>query len=332
MIRSSKNILKKISLLFIAIAILITAFFSFEIGTRHEEVSRAGAAVNAFYKLVKPKRFLPAMLENPTRIEGALSPSSSFASKYEIAYQNLNGNELITAHAIDNNDIHLIYLHGGAYVLGKEGMANREEIISLLIENTKGKVTFFDYPVAPESQVEETLEALENAYQYLLKRYPNDRFMLIGDSAGGGLALSFSQMIQDSPIKQPEKLILYSPWLDASMTNPDIKPLESYDMLLPKEALIDAATKYAGSSNLKNPLVSPIYGNFNHLGDILMFYGTHELFYPDALKLEEMAIENSYDITFSYYPDMQHVWILMPIPEADQALQETYEFILNDGY
>ncbi|MEM7131635.1 MAG: alpha/beta hydrolase [Chloroflexota bacterium] len=328
---TTKYILKKILFFFIAIAILMSALLSYVIATRHKGVSPSGSVVNAFYKVVKPKNFLQSMLDNPNRIDVALAPSNWFAAKYEISYKNLNGDELITASATDHNDIHLIYLHGGAYILGKEGMENREQVIGRLIENTKAKVTFFDYPVAPESQYEETLEAMERAYHYLLNTYPNDRFMMIGDSAGGGLALSFSQMIKDRSIKQPEKLILYSPWLDLSMTNPEIEPLESYDMLLPKEALIDAATKYAGADDLKNPLVSPIYGDFNDQGEILMLYGTHELFYADALKLEEMAIEHNYNITFKFYTEMQHVWILFPIREANQAFQETYDFILNDG-
>ena len=330
-IKPTKNGIKKILLFFIAMAIFITGFLSYIIATRHEDVSPSGAVVNRFYTILKPKNFLPSMLENPNRIDEVLAPSNRFAAKYETSYKNLNGNELITSSATDHNDIHLIYLHGGAYVLGKEGMENRERLIDLLIQNTKAKVTFFDYPVAPESQYEETLEAMDNAYHYLLNKYPNDRFMFVGDSAGGGLALAFSQMIKDDSIKQPEKLILYSPWLDLSMTNPAIDPLESEDMLLSKDALIDAATKYAGSSNeLKNRYVSPIYGEFNNLGEILMFYGTHELFYADALELETTAVEHNYDITFNYYVEMQHVWVLMPIAEADQALQESYNFILND--
>ena len=329
--KSMKNAIKKTFVFLIAITILITALLSYVIATRHEDVSPSGAVVNQFYKIIKPKNFLQSMLDNPKRIDDVLAPSDRFAARYEITYKNLNGNELITASATDHNDIHLIYLHGGAYILGKEGMENREQVISLLIENTMAKVTFFDYPVAPEAQYEETLEAMESAYQYLLNRYPNDRFMLIGDSAGGGLALSFSQMIKDRSIKQPEKLILYSPWLDLSMTNPAIEPLESYDMLLPKETLIDSAIKYVGSDDLKNPLVSPIYGDFNNLGEILLFYGTHELLYADALKLEAMAIEHNYNIIFRFYTEMQHVWILMPIAEANQTFQETYDFILNDG-
>ena len=100
-------------------------------------------------------------------------------------------------------------------------------------------------------------------------------------------------------------------------------------MLLKRVVLIESAIKYAGANDLKNPLVSPLYGDFNNLGEILMFYGTHELFYADALKLEEKAIANQYSITFNYYPEMQHVWMQFPIREADQAMQETYNFILN---
>jgi len=152
----------------------------------------------------------------------------------------------------------------------------------------------------------------------------------MGDSAGGGLGLSYAMTIKDSAIKQPSKLILYSPWLDVSMTNPAIDEYVDTDYILDKKALIEAAKSYVGDGELTDPRVSPIYGDFEGLGEILMFFGTHEMFYGDALKLQEILNSEEYDIRFSFYPEMQHVWILGPIEETELTLQETYDFILKN--
>lgn len=321
--------LKYILYLLLILALLLGGFIGYTLLNRNIEVSSSGTISNGFYRLIQPKRFLNRLLENPKRIDTPLTPSEKFSNTYRTQYKNLNGNELITANLENPTDVHIIYLHGGAYILGKEGMTNREKIMGDLIDNTFGKVTFFDYPVAPESQYSETIEALNTAYQYLIETYPEDRFIFVGDSAGGGLALSYGQMISDEAIKQPEKYVLFSPWLDVSMSNADIAPLEELDMLLSKEDLLQSAIKYAGSENLKNPLISPLYGDFNGLGEILMFYGTHELLYADAMKLEDLSDLNDYDITFNYYEEMQHVWILLPIEETNKAMLETYDFILS---
>jgi acetyl esterase/lipase len=320
------KLLASLLLLFLFLVLPMTIYLFIRVKKRDKEVSVSGAIMNAFYYLFKPKNF-PKIIYDQKRSDKKLCPSEKFSNKYIISYKIIDNDEFITASNNDPNDIHLIYLHGGAYILGKSGMKSREAIISQLIDNTNSKVTFFDYPVAPESNYKNTLKAVHVMYLYLLKNYNQDRFMFIGDSAGGGLSLAFSQMIKNEMIKKPEKLILYSPWIDISMSNPEIKKFEKFDMLLTIKDLLNAAKLYAGIDELKNSLVSPIYGDFENLGDILLFSGTHELLYADVLKLQKMKTKAN--ITFSIYPKMQHVWILAPIKETTQALNQTYEFILE---
>jgi acetyl esterase/lipase len=315
-----------ILLLTFMIISFIVIYVIVSVKKRGNEVSESGEIMNALFRLFKPKKF-PNILYKIKRSEKKLCPTEKFSNRFNISYKNIDNNELITASNNHPNDIHLIYLHGGAYVVGKSGMKSRETIISQLIDNTNSKVTFFDYPVAPESNYKNTLEAVHDMYLYLLKTYKEDRFMFIGDSAGAGLSLAFSQMIKNEKIKKPEKLILYSPWIDISMSNPEIKKLEKFDMMLTIKDLLNAAKIYVGSDDLKNPLVSPIYGDFEDLGDILLFSGTHELLYADVLKLQKMKTTTK--IIFNIYHEMQHVWILAPISETNKALQETYEFILE---
>lgn len=151
----------------------------------------------------------------------------------------------------------------------------------------------------------------------------------MGDSAGGGLGLAYAQFIKDEGIKQPAKLVLYSAWIDIGMSNPLIDDMLEYDLLLDKEVLINAGQSYLGDGDAEDPLVSPIFGNFEGLGDILMFYGTHEMIYPDALKFESLANEKGWAINFSFYNQMQHVWILLDTIETRFALEETRDFILD---
>ena len=296
---------------------------------KYTNISFSGRVMNLFYRTLKPKRLLKKLFDNPQRKYGPLSASKSFSHNYKLSNYNVDGNELLTATKESKNTTHLIYLHGGAYVLGKDGLKNREQIMKQLIDNTESKLTFFDYPVAPEAQYKETLNGVLSSYQYLLETYPNDDFQFVGDSAGAGLALAFAQMIKDSDIKQPKKLILFSPWIDLSMSNPEINDLLELDMLLSKEALLESAKKYVGDDDLKNPLASPLYGDYTGLCPIQMFFGTHELLYADAIKLQDISTENNFDIEFNFYHKMQHVWIIAPIDESKHALNKAYEFILK---
>lgn len=331
LVKKIKTLFKRIvSISFMIIFLTVIVFISYlgwSIFTRNESVSISGEVANSMYRIIKPKRFLNYLFENPTRSMEVLSPSDRFKESYETAYYYIDGNELITA-SLSDSKRHIIYLHGGGYVLGKDGMKHREKILGQLIENTNSKVTFFEYPVAPESNCEKTLQAFNSAYRLLIETYPQDEFIFVGESAGGGLALSYAMQLKEENIKQPTKLILFSPWLDVSMSNPEIDTMESLDMLLSKEALLNTGNLYRGQIDAQNPKVSPIYGDFDNLGKILIFYGSHELFYPDGVKLKKkLKKENSVD--FRFYPEMQHVWVLSPIAEANKALEETYSFILE---
>lgn len=299
----------------------------YRILTRNTDISHQAEFVNLILGITKPKKSLIRVFMNPPRANSPLKASKKFASRYDTVYRNIDGTEIITAKPIKPIGVHIVYLHGGAYVLGKNGFKGHESFVSNLVIATGAKVSFIDYPVAPESKYRETLECVNKAYSRLVEEYSNDRFILIGDSAGGGLALSLAQIIANRKnIKQPEKIVLYSPWLDLSLDNPEIVEHEKNDMILSREALLYAATQYA-EKDFKDPMVSPLYGDFTGLGPILMFFSSSELFYPDGLRMKKIADTNNHEIQFKFYPLMPHDWVIFQIPEAEKALRETQEFL-----
>ncbi len=223
------------------------------------------------------------------------------------------------------NHNHIVFFHGGAYLL--QGSSMHIKLIKTLAKNACCKVSYFDYPLAPENTYLKTFEMVQMSYNQLIYNYAADDFIFVGDSAGGGLALAFAQkLINDKATKLPVKCVLFSPWIDLSMTNPPIKLQEAKDKILPLNGLIYAARKYAGEDDLNNYLLSPINGNFDELPPILVFYGTEELFYPDIELLKDRA-RNSGNFIFRKFEGMQHDWVILPIPEAKVAIKEAIEFI-----
>jgi acetyl esterase/lipase len=222
-------------------------------------------------------------------------------------------------------NMHVLYFHGGAYLL--EGNSMHWKIVETVVNKANCKVSYIDYPLAPECTYKITFDMVQQSFDRLTQQYPNDRFMLMGDSAGGGLALAFAQKLaNENAVVQPVKNILFSPWLDLSMQNPEIKKQESLDKLLPLQGLIEAGKKYAGGDDVNNYLLSPINGNMAGIGETIIFYGTHELFYPDCKKMKDKTISLG-NFTFHEFHEMQHDWVILPIPEAKEALNIAIEFI-----
>lgn len=236
----------------------------------------------------------------------------------------------------DFQNWHVVFFHGGGYA--SESSVNQFLMINKFIKLTGIRVTFVEYPLTPEYNVNHTTLMAFQSYQHLVQEFPEQQFILMGDSAGGGLALALALMIKEvvqnqaadsllPKLKQPEKLILYSPWLDVSMTHEDIPEYDSKDIFLNLESLKEVGVRYAADLSLFDPRVSPIYGDLNDLGQIALFYGTHEVLAPDCEKLSKVKGLQGTSIQSYVYDEMQHDFMVMPLPEQEQVLQETFEFI-----
>ena len=275
-------------------------------------------------KLVNAKRGNEKAMENPRR-------DTDFFNRKNFRKEFITEEEFIDGFQVTEKSLnrHVIFLHGGGYVL--RAVRSHKNIVERMVKKYNLKVTFVDYPLAPEYTADKTHEVLMKAYKSVTEKNKGDKFYFFGDSAGGGLALAFLQEARDKDVTPfPKKTVLMSPWPDISMTNEEIKDFEEKDPLLPVQSLIKAGKQYAGNLDLKSPLVSPIYGNMDNLGDIMLLFGTNEVLYPDCMKLSDMfdiAIGTRMELYIG--ENLCHDWILAPLKETDEALDAIGKFYLE---
>lgn len=288
-------------------------------------MSASTKLIKLFFELSNAKKWVEKSFLNPPRSAKLIVPKHISRNFHLTEYQ-ISNKSVITVQPQSNvTNMHILFFHGGAYLL--EGSSMHWKLVETFLSKTNCKVSYVDYPLAPENTYKQTFEMVQQSFDRLIKDYPNDRFIFVGDSAGGGLALAFAQkLLQENAAVQPVKNILFSPWLDLSMQNPEIKTQENLDKLLPLNGLIKAGLQYAGGEDLRNYLLSPINGNTEGLGETHVFYGTHEMFYPDCKLLKEMT-KNNPAFSFHEFHGMQHDWVVYPIPEAKQALDLAIDFI-----
>jgi epsilon-lactone hydrolase len=277
-----------------------------------------------FLTILNFKKLVEISLRNPSR-EKKLSVSRHLYKIFDVNEFQIMDKSVITLSPKGKvTHIHILFFHGGGYML--EGTSMHWKILEKIAIKANSKVSYIDYPLAREYTYKTTFEMVQQCYHKLLNENPNDRFMFMGDSAGGGLALAFAQKLAaENAAIQPQKLILFSPWLDMNLQNSE---LEKLDKILSVATLRDAAKAYSGGEDINQYLLSPINGKLQGLGETLIFYGTHEILYNDCLKLKEKTagLENFY---FQEFAEMQHDWVLFPIAEADKALEIAVEFIVR---
>ena len=219
----------------------------------------------------------------------------------------------------------IIYLHGGAYV---------EEMLPfhwLMLDKitSRADVPFIipEYPLAPFSDYEDCYQKMEVFYRKVLEYYPDKKIILMGDSAGGGLALGLTMYFHSLGLKTPEKLILMSPWVDLVMDNPEIEKYIPVDPILKYDDLSVDARFWANGTDLRDYRLSPIYGELEGIRDVSLFTGTHEFFYPDIVKFYELCKEKKIPCDLHIGEGLNHVYPAYPIPEADEAIETMVKII-----
>lgn len=221
----------------------------------------------------------------------------------------------------------IIYLHGGAYV--NNLVEAHWRIIRDLMLVTDVDIIAPLYALAPHFTWVTAFEQLRGLYLNLSAENPDREIIIAGDSAGGGLALAFSQMLRDENLKPPKALILFSPWLDVSMTDKKLSSLQRKDKMLAIPGAKWAGEKWAGETKTTDPRVSPIYGSMKNLPPIVVFSGSADILYADVLRLKTIVRQNNLNINIYEYPELFHVWVGAPIPEAKQAFKQVSNFINN---
>jgi len=265
---------------------------------------------------------------NPPRGTRPLAPYSFPGSQKPEAWT-VDGSRLLTLSGDPPVRAHVIFLPGGAYIV--EATPFHRAFAEKLAKTPGLSVTLIDYPKSPEHTYQAAHDLVREAYHQLRDRYPDQEICLLGDSAGGGLALAFQASLRDQGITPlPRRIALISPWLDLSLSHPEIPAYSNRDPILPLEGLRYAADLYAGGADLKDPALSPLFGDLNGLGEILLVFGTEEIFYPDCLDLiARIEGARGTRLAWEVGKDLIHAWPLFPFPESAPALERIAQFLLG---
>ena len=278
-------------------------------------------------RLTRTKRTVNRMRQRVENGERTYTePSRRLHRKHSIEKREVNGHLVWTIAPKDNGcGKQIIYLHGGAYV--NSFASQHWEFMSKLVDALGCTVTAPNYPHAPEYHVHDVFEFLLPLYLELASGVGSENVTLMGDSSGGGISLALAQRLREDGLPQPGNVVLLSPWLDATLSHPEIVNVDKIDPFLGVDGLKYAGAAYARDVDPKSYLVSPVYGSFRNLAPVTVFIGTRDVFLPDCRKLCERAAAEGVSIDYREYDRMVHDWMLGPLPEAKHVLREIVELL-----
>ena len=239
------------------------------------------------------------------------------------------GMAFFTLNAHDDAPVGIFYLHGGAYVGGFN--AYQWRLMNRLAEDTGAEIVAPDYHRAPFGNCAQAYSDVGGLYRDYAGAHPGRRIVLMGDSAGGGLALGLAEALAREGGPLPERLVLFSPWVDLTMENPDIADYVAVDPILHLPLVKVHGRAWADDLDPHDWRASPLFGDMAGLPSVTLYAGTRELLYPDLLLLNDALTAAGVEVDFHVGRGLNHEYPLMPIPEGKRAVREVEALLLGQS-
>ena len=223
----------------------------------------------------------------------------------------------------------LMFLHGGGYCSGS--ILSHRRMVSEAGRAGRVGTLAVGYRLAPEHPFPAAFDDALTAWLFLRRQgFAAKHIAIGGDSAGGGLALALALKLRDGKEELPACLWLVSPWTDLTMSGSTLVTKDAIDPLIHRAYLDELADAYlGGTTDRKDPRVSPLFGNLSGMPPTLIQVGSAETLLDDAVRLAAEAGGANASVTLEIWPHMIHAWHLWNacLEPGRQALDNAGSFI-----
>jgi len=201
----------------------------------------------------------------------------------------------------------VLYLHGGGY-LGGSARGHRA-LIARVAEAARAVAVAPDYRLAPENRFPAAVEDAVAVYRALLEAGTEPGQLIVaGDSAGGGLTLALALALKAEGLPQPAGFFAMSPWADLTQSGASYEAKAETDTMITKATLDGAALAYLGGLDARDPLASPIFGDFEGVAPVLIQTGSEEALLSDSITMADVLAHARVDVRLEVWPEMIHVF------------------------
>ncbi len=267
--------------------------------------------------------------------ESGAEGAKNWAEKYKVTIKKemidgVNVYYLTPASLTPKKSKHLfVYLHGGAYIFGG-GMSGLSEAV-LIASRVQIPVVAVDYRMPPDHPYPVPVEDVVRVYKSLIKSHPAASIAMGGSSSGGGLALATVHKLKSLQLTLPGALFIGTPWSDLTKSGDSLYVNEGIDRkIVTYDGFITAAAKlYADGHDLKEPGLSPVYGDFSGFPPTMLVTGTRDLFLSLTVRVHRKMKAAGVIADLNVYEGLSHVeyFVVPDAPESIEAYSELEKFL-----
>jgi acetyl esterase/lipase len=256
-------------------------------------------------------------------------PQPAHVSITPAAFSACGGEWVRGGQGLDERKV-LLYFHGGGYF---SCSPSTHRPITWRLSVVAGRpVLALDYRQGPVHTLADSLTDALDAYDCLLGRgYAARDIILAGDSAGGHLTLATLLALRDRELPLPAAAICLSPWAD--LTDFPRRANRWQDPLLSASRVRWLARRWTSGLDPRDPLVSPVLGDFSGLPPLMIVTGSTEVLREEARRVAERARLAGVPVRYEEWRRMPHVFPILAdvLPEARMAFRHMSQFLSAVG-
>jgi epsilon-lactone hydrolase len=222
----------------------------------------------------------------------------------------------------------ILYLHGGAYVLGS--IETHAALAGRLALAAKARCLVPDYRLAPEHPHPAAVNDAADTYRWLLDQGADPaKTAIAGDSAGGGLTLATLVKLRDEGVPLPAAAVCISPWVDLEATGDSIETKAAEDPMVQRDGILAFSRLFIGGGDPRDPLAAPLYADLHGLPPVLIQVGSAEILLDDAARISRRLEDSGVPVDLQVWDDMIHVWHFFAgvLDEGQAAIDQIGRFL-----
>lgn len=266
-------------------------------------------------------------LKEKKLVTPSYEPSSRIQKKANFQQRVIGGHPVyeVTSKSGRTPKSRVLFIHGGAFIFEITPLHWR--FVIELADHLDAVVTVPIYPLGPDHSLLDMYDMLRPLYQQMAESWEETPFIAIGDSAGGHLSLGLTQEAVDEGRKTAARLVLITPSVDTTFSNPDVVEKAKDDPWMDVPGCREIKRIICPDLSGDDPRASPIHGVLDGLPPLQVFAAEKDLLTPDTMKFVDLVKQRGAEAELIVGDAMLHCWPLMPMDEGRKAREQIFQFV-----
>jgi epsilon-lactone hydrolase len=222
----------------------------------------------------------------------------------------------------------LVHVHGGCYVSGPGESGTTEAI--LMAGFGHFKIISVDYRMPPDHPYPAALDDAMAVWKAAVKMADPKKMAIFGSSAGGALTLSMVLRAKQDHLPLPAAIAPGTPMADLTNSGDTFRTNAMLDNVLvaPDASCDKRAALYTNGHDLKDPMLSPLYGDMHGFPPAILTTGTRDLLLSNTVRVHRKLRQAGVEASLQVYEGQSHAQYSRDVdaPETKEAFEEIAHF------